>query len=476
MKQLKFFILAAVLLISLPGTAQKNTSDDVQQSSKRLKVGDTIPLIFLNQMYNYHKKEARLSDFKGKGLILDFWNHGCGGCIAGMPKMEGLRNEFKNDLEVLMVTWQSIENFSHLFKNSVIVKSSKLPMEFSNHKLNELFPHRGEPYQVWIDKFGIVRGMTTDEFATSENVKNLIAGNPLNIVNKEPLELSNEEAYYPRLLINNGELSKYVLSFSKIFNQSQLENDIDTIRTQNSLIDLEAPYYSMLMRSLYHLGLKTFSDIVNPLTGEIIGKRIGLDLLSLYRLAYNIDYDIKVIIDDQHTPYYQPNNNASAMEIERYYRNAHFLYELSYPGMASIYDLKSRNILKEDLEKVFKMEGELELRELKCIVLYRTEDYSNLSTKGGPELYENTKSNRGLIISNFPFKAALSKYLTSLNDQKEGPVFIDETGIDGSKKVDMIFHCVKNDYQLLNFELKKYGLKVSEEKRLLPVFVLREKK
>jgi beta-lactamase regulating signal transducer with metallopeptidase domain/thiol-disulfide isomerase/thioredoxin/protocatechuate 3,4-dioxygenase beta subunit len=38
----------------------------------------------------------RLTDFKGKVVVLDFWGYWCGPCIAAMPKLMGLYDEFHN--------------------------------------------------------------------------------------------------------------------------------------------------------------------------------------------------------------------------------------------------------------------------------------------------------------------------------------------------------------------------------------------
>jgi thiol-disulfide isomerase/thioredoxin len=48
-----------------------------------LAVGDSIPYdLVLKNVYNYQGSSIRLSDLKGKLVILDFWNTGCAGCIT----------------------------------------------------------------------------------------------------------------------------------------------------------------------------------------------------------------------------------------------------------------------------------------------------------------------------------------------------------------------------------------------------------
>src|SRR3977135_207668 len=54
---------------------------------KSLSVGDKVPEIEF-QMLNYSSPVAKLSDFKGKLLLLDFWATWCGPCIGSFPKLD----------------------------------------------------------------------------------------------------------------------------------------------------------------------------------------------------------------------------------------------------------------------------------------------------------------------------------------------------------------------------------------------------
>src|SRR6185437_11984299 len=68
-----------------------------------LRVGEKVPDVVVGNIINYKYKTARLSDFKGKLLILDFWATWCSGCIRAMPKMEALEQQFNGRLQVLGV-------------------------------------------------------------------------------------------------------------------------------------------------------------------------------------------------------------------------------------------------------------------------------------------------------------------------------------------------------------------------------------
>src|SRR3546814_7287875 len=61
-----------------------------------LKVGDPMPDIFIPHLSNYSASSANFSDFRGKLVILDFWNLFCHPCIAARSE------EHTSELQSLM--------------------------------------------------------------------------------------------------------------------------------------------------------------------------------------------------------------------------------------------------------------------------------------------------------------------------------------------------------------------------------------
>jgi peroxiredoxin len=58
-------------------------------------------------MRDIHDKEVRLSDFKGKVVILDFWATWCGPCIASMPHTNELAARYKDQDVVVLASGTS---------------------------------------------------------------------------------------------------------------------------------------------------------------------------------------------------------------------------------------------------------------------------------------------------------------------------------------------------------------------------------
>ncbi len=60
-------------------------------------------------------KEHRLSDYKGKYLLLDFWSMGCGPCIAAMPE---LKEVSKNQNDLFTVVSLSVDTKKKIWQEA----------------------------------------------------------------------------------------------------------------------------------------------------------------------------------------------------------------------------------------------------------------------------------------------------------------------------------------------------------------------
>lgn len=167
--------LLLVLLAYMPVMARKDLRLG-RDSITALKVGDKVPDLLLENIINYKSTSAKLSDFKGKLLILDFWATWCGSCISKLAEDEALQDEFSCKLVFLLVnskdTGDSLLNATSFLNKWQKSHSLKLnsPMIFEDHVLNQYFPRTALPHYVWIDGSGKVRAITRKEFVNSENI------------------------------------------------------------------------------------------------------------------------------------------------------------------------------------------------------------------------------------------------------------------------------------------------------------------
>src|SRR5882757_3047204 len=73
-----------------------------QQAIQPISVGDRVPDVSL-RMVNYPSPVAKLSQFRGKYILVDFWATWCYSCIQKFPKLDTLQKKYKPQLQVLLV-------------------------------------------------------------------------------------------------------------------------------------------------------------------------------------------------------------------------------------------------------------------------------------------------------------------------------------------------------------------------------------
>jgi len=98
-------ILFIVSTISIYG-CKGNTSDDQsnkQNTSQEVsdKSLDKAPDFSL---YTLDGTEIKLSDYKGKTVILDFWATWCPPCRRGIPDLISIKEKFKDDLVIIGIS------------------------------------------------------------------------------------------------------------------------------------------------------------------------------------------------------------------------------------------------------------------------------------------------------------------------------------------------------------------------------------
>ena len=149
---------------------------------KALSIGDTVPDITITNVYNYPSSTIRLSDLKGKLVILDFWATWCSSCIAGFPHADSLQQEFKNDVRIFLVnskaTRDNAVKITSFFKKREARTGliNTLPFITGDTILDKYFPHRFIPHYVWIDQTGRLIATTSPLELNSHNIAAALSG------------------------------------------------------------------------------------------------------------------------------------------------------------------------------------------------------------------------------------------------------------------------------------------------------------
>jgi thiol-disulfide isomerase/thioredoxin len=171
-----FFIAAIVMLVlSIVTSAQE------KKVYKALEVGDTVPSITLQNVVNYKAGSIKLSDFRGKLLIIDFWGTFCVPCVQLIPRMDSLQSEFCDRIQILQATNQTPETIRPFLKKFFKEHNIKqgVPCITNDHVLGKLFPHAFVPHYVWISPDGKVLAFTADFDVTKENIESVLRSGQL---------------------------------------------------------------------------------------------------------------------------------------------------------------------------------------------------------------------------------------------------------------------------------------------------------
>jgi thiol-disulfide isomerase/thioredoxin len=191
----------ASLLLFIPAFAlaqTKQTQDQLllrnnntqQASLKSLTVGDPVPNVHFDYLMNYPSSNADLSSFRGKLVILDFFATWCTSCIREVPHLEQLQKQFRDKVQVLMVTSEGEEIIRNAQNRIRKLGASQLPIIYNDSTLRKLFPHSTVPHEVWIDPSGVVAGITDGKDVNSENITAILKGE------KPPMALKSDPGRY----------------------------------------------------------------------------------------------------------------------------------------------------------------------------------------------------------------------------------------------------------------------------------------
>ncbi|HTN05692.1 hypothetical protein [Agriterribacter sp.] len=397
-------------------------------SSQGLQVDDPIINLEVKRIVNYPVESARLTDFVGKkALLIDFWFAACTSCIESFPKLDSIQKEFKDDLNILLVTFETKEKTLRTFNTIDKIKHVKLPSVVADTLLHLIFPHASAPHEIWVDRQGKIKAITDHTSINRNNIRSLIAGEELNL----PVKKDNMEYSVFDLLIKSLDLDK-MLKYNVI--------------------------------SSHQPGLPASDGMyLHPDNGFLRAQATNVNFQSLYIMAYDqwgkgFNYN-RLIIDGSVLVRLKETEDK---------RNT-FCYDSWWRDTSRA---KACSEMQNELDHFFNLTSYLENRKVPCLVLRKTGTQrrfiSNQSTERQGIFYVSDT----LCFENVYLKYPVENVLNYGRYAWAPSQFIDETGYEG--KVNIQLPRSFESIAQVNRFLKNFDLEVTIEDRWLDVIIIKD--
>lgn len=424
----------------------------IKKGRPGLKIGDQLPDLAVGKIYNEpYITSARLEDFKGKPLILDFWHQYCSECIKEFNRLMELKKRFGDSIAILPVTFQSEASVRAFFSGrKKLGRGITLPTVVEDTLLRQLFPHNGDPHEVWIDKDGVVRAITDALVVTEANVEKLLKGERLEL----PLSYTDPDFTWdkPLLLDGNGGPDTAFVHRSIITRYNPVIKAVEYQRADSVATRIAVGNQTpVTLIKLAAGNSNLFGEDGKIFEYDFLNKRI---LLHTTQQRFLEDYN-EVMNDYE--------------KLEKFKRNNMFCYETIFPAGTPLQE--AYEDMLGDLEVFFGVSVSVEKKKMEILKLIVMPGSDKLRTTGGKREEQYAEDNLRVHYKNQP----LSNLVRFLNYFYQLPYIIDSTGYSGNVDMDLDLPDLKN-LDGLKHALNKYGLTVIKDEAEMNVLVITDKK
>lgn len=426
MKKTIHIIVLAALCLNFQARAQ------IKYLSTGLKIGDQVPDVTLNNLINYPTKSTKISDFKDKLLILDFWATWCSSCIQNFPKLFALSKKFQDRLQVLLISSKNTRDGESTVKTFFNKRRSayQFPCAINDTSLIELFPHQTIPHYVII-KNNRVKAITDGETITEANIIKLINNNDFKVFEKIDKKYNNHK---PLFIDGNGGEQPPLLF------RSLITGYVNNINGSSGFIRNNMGFYTGI-------------------------HGVNLAVITLYTIAYP---EYSNYVRDRIIIRGVANKNRlldSALTLD--YQKSLYTYECDFPPTSKQLALA---IMRIDLDRYFNLKLDTQYKDTLCYVLKTNKKIPprKVSTEVKSETNIEELSALPKYFTNFP----ISFLRSELEEIYQIP-FFDETNF--TSNVDFSLPSDILNIKQLSESLYRQGFTITAEKRKVGYLILSPK-
>lgn len=433
---MKLYYIFLFLTISAIANGQRGPLSEIDDDwywnigSKGLKPGDNVSGIPLGVNMDNPNQQVTAMQFKGKLLILDFWNTDCSSCIDAFPKMEKLQKEFGDKIQIVLVntseTADSVK--ARLKRKNKLAMLPSLPRvvseinynrrSVSKSRVREAFPNRAVPYHVWVGPDGLIKFMGRGENTYAKKIQDYLDGKEVFFMSSSAtvpdMGSDNNTAYYQLL----GDFKQTYLSTGSFV--TKFNNEVKGYEKEivDSTRRLRINYF--INTDLLHIYLRgPYWRFNRYIHANFIyhPSRVGWEDFVIFDSTLDISRFLA---------------GGGRNKTDEDWFKAKYCYELVTP--LHVPEEIRKQFMREDLNRFLAIEmgatSRLESRPLKCYALVKTSRDDRVSTeKRNISLISFVK---GLINQHPTLKKSLLELI-----QREQLFILNETGLDNSGYVDI---------------------------------------
>lgn len=430
-------ILALWVLVMLFGVLRCKA-----QEKPALNTGDKVPDVVLTNIINGGSQSRKLSDFKGKLVLLDFWATWCAPCVRMIPRIDSLQQKFNGQLQIISVTREpraTVEAF--LARNKRSNLSGDPLLVAGDRSITNLFGNAALPHFAWISPDGrFIR--TTSEEAVNETV---IAS-----------------------VLKTGKLS----SDYDVDEEMTLDPSAPLFNINNPTPDQSFTFRAVLTAYKPALASGIYSDVTKP--DDTVGTRRitarNQSIAQLYQLAMSdgfrlFGWDRTLLLARDTTAL---NSSLHGHDYVEWERNGHaYCYELVVPKK---YAGNAMARMRNDLASFFpQYKASVQKRLWKCFSLETINGQVNAPASGAEPASASFDASGGSMKNCYlyVFTRQLAHYL-----QKYRLPIVNNTGYH--QKVDLDIRADLTDVPAINGALARYNLHLVTEELEQDVLVIED--
>ncbi|TJZ49903.1 TlpA family protein disulfide reductase [Sphingobacterium olei] len=229
------------------------------QEISTLEVGNTVPSEFWNKsvhvLSNGVLKHTTLEFYKGKPLLIDFWNTWCTTCIAHMPDLYNTLSYQSGQMNILLATPEEGGKVRSFMMKNDYLKDLPISSLVENTNMKRYFEHGTVPFYVLIGADGKVQTMVGLADLSLERIDELVR-NPSQTYESQ---LTSDVISFPVLLAQ--QYSKLPNFFHYFFHKGE-NADLGSANIKRKQHD---KLYSLSMlnipaRNIYHTLAKIYFE------------------------------------------------------------------------------------------------------------------------------------------------------------------------------------------------------------------------